>query len=67
MTNSSCALVTDVPVVAIVSGQTNKETSVAVTRIAAGAFDITVHNRHTSTAEVGAILIQFVIIKAVNN
>jgi hypothetical protein len=47
----------------IKSGQTNKETSVAVTAVAAGSFDITVHNQHASTAETGAIVINFAIIK----
>lgn len=53
----------DVVNVAIKSGQTNKETSVAVTAVAAGSFDITVHNQHASTAETGAIVINFVVIK----
>lgn len=50
----------DVVNVAIKSGQTNKETSVKVSAIAAGSFDITVHNQHASTAETGAIVINFV-------
>lgn len=53
----------DVVNVAIKSGQTNKETSVAVTAVAAGSFDITVYNQHASTAETGAIVINFVVIK----
>lgn len=53
----------DVVTVAIKSGQTNKETSAAVTAVAAGSFDITIHNQHASTAETGAIVINFAIIK----
>lgn len=64
VTNSAIA-VTDTIVVSVRSGQTNKETSVAVTRVAAGAFDITVHNQHAATAEVGAIIINFTVIKGV--
>jgi hypothetical protein len=50
----------DVVDVSIKSGQTNKETSVKVSAVAAGSFDITVHNQHASTAETGAIVINFV-------
>ena len=53
----------DVVVLAIKSGQTNKETSVAVTAVAAGSFDITVHNKNATTAETGSIIINFVVIK----
>jgi len=53
----------DVVNVSIKSGQTNKETSAAVTAIAAGSFDITIHNRHASTAETGAIVVNFVVVK----
>lgn len=53
----------DVIVLAIKSGQTNKETSVAVTAVAAGSFDITVHNKNATTAETGSIIINFVVIK----
>lgn len=57
----------DIPVVAIRSGATNKETSVSVTTVAAGSFQLTVHNKHASTAEVGAIIINVGIVKAVLN
>lgn len=57
----------DVVVVSIRSGATNKETSVAVTTVAAGSFQLTVHNRHASTAETGAIVINFAVIKAVSS
>lgn len=66
VTNSSVAI-GDVVVVSIRSGATNKETSVAVTTVAAGSFQLTVHNRHASTAEVGAIIVNFAVIKAVLN
>ena len=58
VTDSSIAAA-DIPVLSIVSGQTNKETTARVTAVAAGSFDITVHNQHASTAETGAILINF--------
>jgi hypothetical protein len=58
VTNTAIAA-TDVIILSIKSGQTNKETSVAVTAVAAGSFDITVHNKHASTAETGAIIINF--------
>lgn len=63
VTNSTVA-VNDVVVVSIRSGATNKETRVAVTTVAAGSFQITVHNQHASTAEVGAIIINFAVVKA---
>jgi hypothetical protein len=66
VTNTTVAI-GDVVVVAIRSGQTNKETSVAVTAVAAGSFEVTVFNRHASTAEVGAIVINFAVIKAVTS
>lgn len=66
VTNTSVAI-GDVVVVSIRSGATNKETSVAVTTVAAGSFQITVHNRHASTAETGAIVINFAVIKAVSS
>jgi hypothetical protein len=66
VTNSTVAI-GDVVVPSIRSGQTNKETSVAVTATAAGSFDLTVHNRHASTAETGAIIINFAVVKRVLN
>lgn len=64
VTNSAIAA-TDVVNVSIKSGQTNKETSAHVTAVAAGSFDITIFNRHASTAETGAIIINFAVLKAV--
>lgn len=64
VTNTAVAA-TDVILLSIASGQTNKETKAYVSAVAAGSFDITVHNQHASTAEVGAIVINFAVIKAV--
>jgi hypothetical protein len=64
VTNSTVA-VTDTVVLSIRSGQTNKETRALVSAVAAGSFDITVQNNNGSTAETGAIIINFIVIKAV--
>jgi hypothetical protein len=68
VTNSSVAI-SDVVLCSIRSGQTNKATRAIVSTTAAGSFEITVTNRGDGTwagaAEVGAIVINFVIIKAV--
>jgi hypothetical protein len=66
VTNTTVAI-GDVVVVSIRSGATNKETSVAVTTVAAGSFQLTVHNQHASTAETGAIIINFAVLKAVSS
>lgn len=63
----SAVAIGDVVVCSIRSGQTNKETRVAVTAVAAGSFDLTVHNQHASTAETGAIVINFAVVKAVSS
>lgn len=47
------------------SGATNVKTHCLVTAVAAGSFNITVHNVDAATAETGAIVINFSIIKAV--
>jgi hypothetical protein len=52
-----------VPVVALASGAA-ATTNVFVTAVAAGSFDITVANMHASTAETGALVINFVLIDA---
>lgn len=59
----------DVPVVAIRSGKIALNTSVQVDAVAAGSFSIAVINNNVAagTAETGAIVINFVIIKAVTN
>lgn len=53
-----------VPMVAIASGSTG--TPIAfVSAVAAGSFNITISNLHASTAETGALVINFVVIGAV--
>lgn len=66
VTNSAVAA-TDCVVLSIKSGQTNKETQASVSAVAAGSFDITVYNANASTAETGAIVINFAVIKAVTS
>ncbi len=66
VTNSACA-VGDVPLVAIRSGPTaTTNTFATVTAVAAGSFNITLNNPHASTADTGAAIINFVIVKAVS-
>lgn len=64
VTNTAVAA-TDVVIVSIKSGTTTDQTDVKVQTVAAGSFDIVVANRHASTAETGAIIINFAVIKAV--
>ena len=64
VTNTAVA-VGDVVAVSIRSGSTTNQTNVRVTTVAAGSFVITVENNHASTAETGAIIINYVVIKAV--
>lgn len=59
----------DVVVVSIASGATNSAgvagtTSIVVTAVAAGSFRISVQNSSSTTAEVGAIVINFLVMKA---
>lgn len=65
VTNSYVA-VGDVPVIAARSGQTASTSFCTVTAVAAGSFDITLANHHASTADTGAMIINFAIIKAVS-
>lgn len=67
VTNSSVAI-GDVVVVAIQSGTDGGNTAVSVVTVAAGSFVIKVsnHNAAAGTAETGAILINFAVIKAVS-
>lgn len=64
VTNSQIAI-TDIPVVAIQSGSNGGNTKVTVNTVAAGSFIIQVANDNAAagTAETGAILINFAIIK----
>lgn len=56
----------DIVFVVIASGSNGGNTTVTVTTIAAGSFQITVANQNASggTAETGAIVINFLIMKA---
>lgn len=56
----------DVVVVAIAGGSNGGNTTVQVTTIAAGSFQITVANQNAAagTAETGAIAINFIVMKA---
>jgi len=56
---------TDTVLPSIKSGTTTDQTDVKIENVAAGTFDIVVANRHASTAETGAIVINFNVIKAV--
>lgn len=64
VTNTTVA-VGDVVVVAARSGQTADTSIPVVTAVAAGSFTITLTNIHASTADTGAMIINFVVIKAV--
>lgn len=66
VTNSKVAI-GDVVVVAQQSGSNGGNTDIYVTTVAAGSFAITVANNNASggTAETGAIIINFAVIKAV--
>lgn len=66
VTNTTVAI-GDVPMVAIRSGQINAKTNARVTAVAAGSFDITVLNGDATTAETGALILNFVILKAVTS
>lgn len=59
-------LADDIVLVAVAGGSNGGNTTVTVTTIAAGSFQITVANQNASggTAETGAILINFLIMKA---
>jgi hypothetical protein len=62
VTNSAVGA-NDVVVAAIKSGAVNKKTQVEITAIAAGSFELTVYNADAATAETGAIVVQFAVIK----
>ena len=65
MTNSAVAA-TDTVVLSIKSGAV--ATPLAwVSAVAAGSFNITISNLHASTAETGALVINFAVIKAATN
>ena len=56
----------DVVVVSQRSGATNTKTDVRVTAVAAGTFNLSVHNIDATTAEIGAIIINYLVLKAVS-
>lgn len=60
---------TDVIVVSIASGSNSGNTTVSVSAVAAGSFNILVSNNNAAagTAETGAIVINFVVIKGVSS
>lgn len=64
VTNTAVAI-TDTIALSVQSGLTTVQTNVRVTTVTAGTFKITVENNHASTAETGAILINFAVIKGV--
>jgi len=51
-----------VPVIAAASGQTAGTSTPHVSAVSAGTFDITLTNLHASTADTGAMVINFAII-----
>lgn len=59
----------DVVVLSVRSGQVALNTQVSVTAVAAGSFSITVVNNNAAagTAETGAIVINFAVIKSVSS
>jgi len=65
VTNSMVA-VGDVVVVSARSGQTAATSIPVVSAVAAGSFDITLTNLNASTADTGAMIINFAVIKAVS-
>lgn len=67
VTNSAVAI-GDVVVVSIRSGSDSGGTMVSVSEVADGSFTVRVHNANTSggTAETGAIIINFAVLKAVD-
>ena len=63
--NNSAVRLTDVVVVSVRSGSDGGGTIVSVTAVAAGSFTIRVHNGNVAsgTAETGAIIINFAVIR----
>lgn len=65
VTNSKVAI-GDVVVISARSGQTAWTSVPIVTAVAAGSFSITLTNLHATTADTGAMIINFAVIKAVS-
>lgn len=62
VTNSTVAA-TDVVVISCAGGQTAGTSVPIVSAITAGSFDITLTNLHASTADTGAMVINFIVLK----
>ena len=65
VTNSTVAL-RDTIILSLVSGPTANTSQVSVSVVAAGSFTIKIRNMHATTADTGAPIINFAVIKAVN-
>lgn len=65
VTNTTVAI-RDTILLSVVSGPTANTSVFSVSAVAAGSFDIKIHNLHASTADTGAPIINFAVIKAVN-
>lgn len=64
VTNSAVAI-GDVVAISVRSGPTANTSIFSVSAVAAGSFNIKITNRHASTADTGAPIINFAVIKAV--
>lgn len=62
--NNNKVAATDSIVVNVASGSTGGTTIAAVTAVAAGSFQITLTNLHATTAETGALVLNFAVIKS---
>ena len=65
VTNTTVAI-GDTIILSVQSGPTTVQTNIRVSTVAAGSFNITVENNHASTADTGAALINYAVIKAVS-
>lgn len=66
VTNSTVAI-GDVILLSTRSGQTSNTSVAFVTAVAAGSFQITLSNLNATTADTGAMVINFIVLKAVSN
>ena len=62
--SNSLVSATDIIMISIKSGTTTDQTDVKIQGVGAGTFDVVVANRHASTAETGAIVLNYAIIKS---
>lgn len=65
VTNSAVAL-RDTIILSLVSGPTANTSQVSVSAVAAGSFTIKIRNMHATTADTGAPIINFAVLKAAN-